>query len=258
MTDRLHWLLDGTAEGDQRFFYYSGHGAQLPRYGPDGKVRRIDACLVPYDFAWTAETAITDDALVNFYSQLPYESWLMMVLDSCYSGGMTRGDGARVRGLDPPDDIRHRMLKWDREKELWVPRELPPTGGAPAGDDGGQEQATRRLGGAGALRTLARAPYLQLRRELQHDGPYMPIVYEACGPQEFAYEYRHGVISQGAFTYTMATTLRRHGKKGQLPTFTRLLRETADTLQQTLHFDQHPVVRGPATALKKRVPWIGY
>src|SRR5262249_31020485 len=108
--ERLHWLLDGVNAGDQRFFYYSGHGAQLPVYGPDGKIERIDACLVPYDFNWTRQTAITDDVFVDLYSQLPYESRFMIVLDSCYSGGMTRAGGVRVRGLDPPDDIRHRLL----------------------------------------------------------------------------------------------------------------------------------------------------
>src|SRR5262249_15242677 len=93
--ERLHWLLDGTAAGDQRFFYYSGHGAQLPVYGAAGKVERVDACLVPFDFAWSRETAITDDRILDLYSQLPYDAYFMMVLDSCYSAGMTRGRRGR-------------------------------------------------------------------------------------------------------------------------------------------------------------------
>lgn len=31
--ERLHWLLDGTRAGDERLFFYSGHGAQIPAYG---------------------------------------------------------------------------------------------------------------------------------------------------------------------------------------------------------------------------------
>src|SRR5262249_22743366 len=123
--ERLHWLLDGTVAGNQRCFYYSGHAAPVPTYAVDGKVNHVDACLVPCAFASSRETAITDDRLLDLYSALPYGVHFMMVLDSCYSGGMTRG-GVRVRGLDPPDDIRHRMLRWDRRTEMWVPRELPP------------------------------------------------------------------------------------------------------------------------------------
>src|SRR5262249_1123066 len=59
--ERLEWLLDGASAGDQRVFFYSGHGAQLPGYNTQGQVNHVDACLVPVDFAWSRETAITDD-----------------------------------------------------------------------------------------------------------------------------------------------------------------------------------------------------
>jgi hypothetical protein len=258
--ERLHWLLDGTAAGDERFFFYSGHGARLPAYGADGKVERVDACLAPYDFAWNEATAITDDRLVNFYSQLPYDARFMMVLDSCYSGGMTRG-GPRVRGLEPPDDIRHRMLRWDAAAQLWVPRELPPADQqAPEGEPGTggpQAAATRLLGRAGALRILPRPRYVKVRQALGHRGPYKPVVYEACSAQESAYEYRHGVIPYGAFTYALAANLRRHGAAREPVTFKALLDETASTLQKTLDFDQHPVADGPSDILKANVPWQG-
>ncbi len=94
---RLDWLLADVRGGDQRFFFYSGHGAQLPGYGPDGKPDRLHACLVPHDFAWTGETAITDDQFDDYYSQLPYDARFVIVLDCCYSGGMVRGGAARPR-----------------------------------------------------------------------------------------------------------------------------------------------------------------
>jgi hypothetical protein len=260
--ERLHWLLDGTGPGTERFFFYSGHGAQLPVYGVNGTIERIDACLVPYDFAWSRESAITDDRLVNLYSQLPYDAHFMMVLDSCYSGGMTRGD-ARIRGLDPPDDIRHRMLQWDPKLQMWVPRKLPRANPDldPHTEKGrqyvGSSGATQLLGRAVSLRTLPCKEYDQVRKDLKHEGPYLPIVYEACGEKEFASEYRHGVTSYGAFTYALIATLRRHKDSARAPTFAALLKETGDVLED-LKYQQHPVVVGPRVWLQRPVPWMGY
>jgi metacaspase-1 len=256
--ERLHWLLEGTDSDDTRFFYYSGHGAQLPAYGPDGKIQRIDACLAPYDFAWTAETAVTDDRIVDLYSQLPYDVHFMMAFDSCYSGGLTRG-GLRARGLEPPDDIRHRMLRWDKQRQMWVARDLPRAAAAPAA--GGREvvgasRATRPLGRAVSLRPVSLGKAEQAQAQFGHDGPYLPVVYEACREDELAYEYRHGAISQGAFTYALAAILRRHGMSGHVPTYAELLEETARTLQE-LGYNQHPVMVGPKPRLEKTIPWQG-
>jgi hypothetical protein len=254
--ERLHWLLDGVNDGDTRFFYYSGHGAQLPIYGPEGKIDRVAATLVPYDFNWTPETAIADQDLVNFYSQLPYSARLMMVLDCCYSGGLTRG-GTRARGLDPPDDIRHRMLRWDVDRQMWVPRDLPPLNKdlsklKDAEKYVGETGATLRLGRAVSLRVVSDKQYDKQRKALGHKGPFLPIIYEACGEQEFAYEYQHGAISQGAFTYAMTAVLRRE----RTVTFKELLKETARVLKD-LRYDQHPEIAGPKSLLKDPVPWHG-
>jgi hypothetical protein len=67
----------------------------------------------------------------DLYAQLPYETAFLAFLDCCHSGGMTRAGGAKVRGLNPPDDIRHRMLKWNRERELWEPRKLAQNANCP-------------------------------------------------------------------------------------------------------------------------------
>src|SRR5678815_3221578 len=86
--------------------YYSGHGAQIPGYGVGEKVDRKDECLVPHDFDWSREHAVTDDQFYDLYSQLPYDTRFLTIFDCCHSGGMTRDGAARVRGLTPPDDIR--------------------------------------------------------------------------------------------------------------------------------------------------------
>ena len=47
LLERLAWLADGVGPDDERVFFYSGHGAQLPRYGADGQPERSDETLVP-------------------------------------------------------------------------------------------------------------------------------------------------------------------------------------------------------------------
>ena len=258
---RLDWLLSDTQTGDQRFFYYSGHGARIPGYGAGDTVDRLDECLVPYDFDWSAGSAITDDQFFELYSQLPYDSHFVAVLDCCHSGGMTRNGGARVRGLAPPDDILHRSLRWDAAHEMWAPRSLPSAnrslarqaeGAAYLGESG----ATHRLGRAIALRTLPNAQYDRVRAELGHHGPYLPILLQACQEHEYSYEYRHGVTAYGAFTYALSQILRRHRVLRRPLTFERLLVKTRLTLAQ-LHYAQTPAMVGPEALLKKPIPWEG-
>src|SRR5262249_1031512 len=198
ITERLHWLLDATRPDDARFLYFSGHGALPPIYGPKGQIDRTSPCLVPYDFAWTKETALTDAALLDFYSQLPYTSHFMMVLDCCHAGGLARGT-LQPRGLDPPDDIRHRLLRWDATVEMWKPRHLEPINKdlSKLKDKEmyvGTSGVETRLGRAVSLRTLANKDFDKVTRDKNHKGPYFPIVLEACGVDELSYEYQHGVI----------------------------------------------------------------
>ena len=84
----------------------------------------MDECLVPYDFDWTPEHAVTDKQFLNLYSQLPYDSHFVAIFDCCHSGGMTREGGRKARGITPPDDIRHRALRWNAELQMWEDRTL--------------------------------------------------------------------------------------------------------------------------------------
>jgi hypothetical protein len=72
--ERIDWLLDGTADGQERVLYYSGHGAQLPDYNAAEVTDHVDECLVPYDFHWTQDSAITDDDFLQYYTALPYSA----------------------------------------------------------------------------------------------------------------------------------------------------------------------------------------
>ena len=249
--ERLSWLLDGAQDGMERVLFYSGHGAQLPIYNAVGEIDHVDECLVPYDFDWTKEKAITDDDFYHLYTDLPYEARFFAVFDCCHSGGLTRDGTRKVRGISPPDDIRHRMLRWDREEGMWQQRELPPLnkdfGGTPAekAEFMGQNHATLRLGRAMRLRTTVdKSGYDRLTRP-----PYLPVLLEACRQDEFSYEYRDGVTSYGAFTYSLVKDLRSQPKS----TFRRVMSKTTSTLQN-LGYNQNPQLVGPDVVLSKPIP----
>jgi len=228
--ERLKWLLADPRDGDQRVFFFAGHGAQIPGYGSSAEVDRLDECLVPYDFDWGQGRAITDDEFAALYSQLPYGTQFTAVLDCCHSGGIARAGGVRPRGITPPDDIRHRSICWDKETQMWLPRERfeKKKIGAKQGATGrgvkraadrqawvGESGAVQRLGRGTSLWLPSDSAYRRARKRNGHAGPYTPILLEACAEGELAYEYRHGVVSHGAFTFALCGALRAGVELGQ-------------------------------------------
>jgi hypothetical protein len=258
--ERLHWLLDDVRDGDERVLYYSGHGAQIPAYGAKEEVDRFDESLVPYDFDWSPQRAVTDNQFVDLYSQLPYASRFAAIFDCCHSGGMTRDGGPRARGINPPDDVRHRALRWNSRFEMWEEREIQTPNRSLAhskvGTDFlGANGVTRRLGRGAALRRLSNNRYDRERKELNHKGAYLPIILEACQEKELAYEYRDGANSYGAFTFCLVKLLRDTRKRGRNPNFTALTKQTAERLE-ALGYKQTPALVGPSPLLRKAIPWL--
>lgn len=267
--DRLRWLLDDARPGDTRVFYFSGHGAQLESYGAGEVIDRRDECLVPHDFDWTLERAIVDDWLVDLYAQLDHGVSLTVVLDCCHSGGMTRDAGTRIRGVNAPDDINHRGLKWNAQEQMWQPREIPSPNPALGSTERnakkraevrcgylGHTGATRRLGrGLTALHTTD-AQYRRACKKHEHCGPYQPLIIHACREDQFAWEYRHGATAYGAFTYALSLILRDSlTKTKKAPTFESLVQQAAKKLK-TLGYDQQPGLFGPHPVRTAAVPWL--
>lgn len=257
--DRLHWLLDGAAKDDIRVFFYSGHGAQIPGYGERDEVDHINECLVPYDFDWTLEHAIIDDGFMDLYSQLPYDTNFVAILDCCHSGGMTRNGLPKARGLNPPDDVRHRSLRWDAGKEMWVPRTLALSKQkllkttadqvAYVGESG----ASKRLGRGVSLWTDEKQ-YRQAKASFGHYGPYNPVLLEACQENQLSYEYRHGVTSYGAFTYCLTRVFRQLKRSKKKVSFANLIELVRARLVE-LHYDQSPVIVGPEQRTSAPIPY---
>jgi len=256
--DRMRWLLDDADDGQERVLFYSGHGAQLPGYDAREEIDHVDEGLVPYDFAWSRQTAIVDKDFLELYSQLPYDARFLAIFDCCHSGGMTRDGGPKVRGLTPPDDIRHRILKWNAREQMWEERKLggdTPEIGKGAVEQRsyvGENRATNRLGRAVPLRKLSKKRYDDICRMRGHKGPYLPVIFEACAETQLSYEYRHGVTSYGAFTFAMAQNLRRL-RRGGRPSYVRLIRETNKTLSK-LHYKQTAQIVGPSPIIRKGIP----
>ncbi len=256
--ERMEWLVDEISPEDQRVLYFSGHGATIPEYGERNEPDRLCETLVPWDFDWSGETAITDDQIYAFYSQLPYNSRLTLIFDCCHSGGMHRDSASSVRAITPPDDIRHRSLRWDVATQMWVQRDFKRiTKGfsdkpSVNRDYFGSSGAVARLGRASMLRGTNNAEYTKLREKVvgKPVGPYLPLIIQACQEDELASEYRHGATSYGAFTYSFATILRRNKNL----TFSQLIERTTAQLKE-LKYDQRPQLLGPDKVTGSKVSW---
>ena len=263
LRQRLHWLLDDVENDDERVLFYSGHGAQIPTYGDRDEVDQLDECLVPYDFDWSPEHAILDNDFREMYSQLPYGSHFVAIFDCCYSGGMTREGGRKVRGLTPPDDIRHRALRWRPDLGTWEDRPLTPINTKLLRTEDskkcqsyvGADGATKRLGRAASFRRLPVRQYDRVRTELGHEGPYLPVIMEACRENQLSHEYRDGALSYGAYTFSLIDTLRRERRRNRNPSFKRLTELVSQRLTE-LKFEQRPNLVGASTIVSKGVPWI--
>ena len=258
-SSRLKWLLDDPKPGDELVFYYSGHGARIPEYGENFEPDHHVESLVPWDFDWSPEKSISDDQIFGLYSQLPYDCRLAMIFDCCHSGGMHRDGGLRPRGITPPDDIRHRELKWDSKTQMWVSRDFArinekftPTEGLGgrllrAGKAPANALAGRRCCAASRPRNM---PASSGEDEAMARGPYLPLIIEACAEDEFSYEYRHGATSHGAFTFSLSAILRRE----KTISFEDLIAKTRELLAD-LRYAQEPRILGPTAILQHNVPW---
>lgn len=259
---RMKWLLGDAEDDDVRFFYYSGHGAQIPASHDEVESDHKDECLVTYDFNWDdRSTAYTDKEFVEMYSQLPYRVNFISMLDCCHSGGLSRDGANKARGISAPDDIRHRELKWDAKRQMWIPRTLNlakkkvfSAGEKEKALYTGEDGATHRFGRGVPLWSDSRH-FEAAKKKYGHKGAYMPLIIEACGEKQYSYEYRHGVTSFGAFTYSITTILRELNRKNKKVTYNQLMQLASERLTE-LEFEQTPVIVGPKEKVEAVVPLL--
>ncbi|MGE3918027.1 MAG: caspase family protein, partial [Hyphomicrobiaceae bacterium] len=117
----------------------------------------------------------------------------------------------------------------------------------------GKNGTTKRLGRASMLRGLSKSQYDKMRKEgvpPEELGPYLPTIIEACAEGELSYEYRHGATSHGAFTFSLASILR----KQPAVSFQALVDLVKAQLAE-LEFAQEPRILGPSEVLAAKIPW---
>ena len=95
--------LTGKAKrGDRVYIHYSGHGGRAQTVFPERKgAQGYDEALVPADIGDSAARYLRDVELVKLLNNMVDKGLIVsVVLDSCHSGGMTRGRGdVAIRGL---------------------------------------------------------------------------------------------------------------------------------------------------------------
>ncbi|MGB3759280.1 MAG: caspase family protein [Rivularia sp. (in: cyanobacteria)] len=90
---------------DQIYIHYSGHGGRAKTNYPQLKGENgVDETLVPTDIGNSTARYLRDIELAKILERMVDKGLIVtVVLDSCHSGGATRGDDCDVRGLDTID-----------------------------------------------------------------------------------------------------------------------------------------------------------
>jgi Caspase domain len=186
-------LRDMAEPGSQVYIHYSGHGGRTTtKYketkGPGG----IDETLAPINIEDVAVSRyVRDIELARLLREMADKELLVtLVLDSCHSGGMTRGGGSdlAVRGTEKIDD---RERKRDKEKSLVATH----------------EQLVETWLGMEAAAT----------RSAKATSGWMPeakgyVMLAACRENESAVEYAfNGTDRSGALTYWLLHALQELG-----------------------------------------------
>lgn len=102
----LTQLTQQAQAGDQVYIHYSGHGGRATTIYPQLKgAQGIDETLVPTDIGHAATPYLRDVELAHLLQEMVDRGLLVtLVLDSCHSGGATRGlGGVRTRGISSID-----------------------------------------------------------------------------------------------------------------------------------------------------------
>lgn len=94
------WLVDGTRTGDEVFFYFAGHGSQVPDLSGDEN-DGLDETLVPADVTANPRGGfsgmIIDDEIEALLDKMKGRQ-VTMVIDSCHSGTISRGAFGQPEG----------------------------------------------------------------------------------------------------------------------------------------------------------------
>lgn len=181
-------LTSMASPGDQIYIHYSGHGGRAATIFADLKGDTgVDEALVPLDIGDPQARYVRDVELYFLIEEMVSKGLrVVVVFDSCHSGGATRGvGGARKRGIGTIDT---------------TPRPTASLVASPAALANAWQAAS-----AGRTRDTKPASGWLLE-------PKGYTFFAACRANESAFEYPfNGTESNGALTYWMLDTLRQAG-----------------------------------------------
>ena len=188
MVVKFKALTDMAQAGDQVYIHYSGHGGRTPTAYPNLKgADDLDEALVPTDIGNSEARYLRDVELAYLLKAMVDKKLVVtLVLDSCHSGGATRGVGKAV-----PRTMVSRELGYDATKR--------PTASTVA-SQAELEAAWRGLAGG--------------RRAANPAGDWLAepegyTLLAACRANESAYEdCFSGTEKNGALTYWLLDSLR--------------------------------------------------
>lgn len=174
----FHAITQLAQAGEQVCIYYSGHGGRATTIYPELKdTDQLDEGIVPMDIGDENGRYLRDVELATLLKRMTDKGLVVtVILDSCHSGGATRGDAA-IRGGEGIDTVSRSAdsLGFDRQELI--------------------------------------NNWKALTSENYSGVSWVPqtknyVLLAACRPNEFAYEYAvNGTERHGALTYWLMDTL---------------------------------------------------
>lgn len=126
------WLVSGSNAGDLILFFFSGHGSHVLDQNADEN-DGMDEVLCPYDFFIKGENIIRDDDLGTWLRRLRGRD-VVVIIDSCYSGTMTRRIGKEVVSiLEHTPSSRSKFVPINYKTVYTQSEGVPPMGDEPEG-----------------------------------------------------------------------------------------------------------------------------
>jgi len=212
-------ITESAQPGEQVYIHYSGHGGRATSIYPF-KQEPNDEGIVPMDIGDTEEGRYLRDVEMTTLLKRMTDKGLIvtMILDSCHSGGATRGD-AEIRSAGETDTAQRTSQSLVATPEELAQNWLDLT-------------RNRAIGAAG----------LPQSREY--------VLLAACRPNEYAYEYavNGGTERNGALTYWMIDTLTSVATSGQPLTY-KLLHDRVNAQIQSKFPQQIPMILGESSRL---------
>jgi metacaspase-1 len=223
--ERLDWLVSNVKSGDRLFFYYSGHGAQMPTRGMSGEVDGLDEVICPVDFDWTDEKAVRDKDFDKIFAKVPKGVEFIWISDSCHSGDLT---SAEHHYFYSEGKKKEKELKAGKE-EMGTPKFIPqPVDIHWRTRTAGKEKITKKKKKTFNLAFIS-----------------------GCRPEQVSRDANFGKIYHGALTYCLLKVLNKNGLNKPLD----ILVEETRIMLKKLNFKQIPQLEGSETIIGK--PFFG-